>query len=133
MSRSIADHVSKDLDEAGVERVRVEGMPHGDWVLIDAGDVIVHVFRPEVRAFYNLEKMWAAAAAGDARTAELITLRSRCVIVVAAVGRLKQGPETRARRALPQARRADRPQRSACATSRSSKSAKAAPTTPASA
>jgi ribosome-associated protein len=39
--------------------VRVEGMPHCDWVLIDAGDVIVHVFRPEVRAFYNLEKMWA--------------------------------------------------------------------------
>jgi ribosome-associated protein len=41
--------------------VRVEGMPHCDWVLIDAGDVIVHVFRPEVRAFYNLEKMWASA------------------------------------------------------------------------
>jgi ribosome-associated protein len=38
---------------------RAEGMPHCDWVLIDAGDVIVHVFRPEVRAFYNLEKMWA--------------------------------------------------------------------------
>ena len=41
--------------------LRVEGMPHCDWVLIDAGDVIVHVFRPEVRAFYNLEKMWASA------------------------------------------------------------------------
>ena len=39
--------------------LRVEGMPHCDWVLIDAGDVIVHVFRPEVREFYNLEKMWA--------------------------------------------------------------------------
>ncbi len=43
--------------------VRVEGMPHCDWVLIDAGDVIVHVFRPEVRAFYNLEKMWARGPA----------------------------------------------------------------------
>ena len=39
--------------------VRVEGMPNCDWVLIDAGDVIIHVFRPEVRTFYNLENMWA--------------------------------------------------------------------------
>ena len=56
---AIADHLLKDLAEAGVRGVRVEGMPHCDWVLIDAGDLIVHVFRPEVRAFYNLEKMWA--------------------------------------------------------------------------
>jgi ribosome-associated protein len=55
---AVADHVLKDLAKAGVPGVRVEGMPHCDWVLIDAGDVIVHVFRPEVRAFYNLEKMW---------------------------------------------------------------------------
>ena len=54
---SVADRVLEDLREAGV-RARVEGMPHCDWVLIDAGDVIVHVFRPEVRDFYNLEKMW---------------------------------------------------------------------------
>ena len=58
---AIADHLLKDLAAAGVRGVRVEGMPHCDWVLIDAGDVIVHVFRPEVRAFYNLEKMWAPA------------------------------------------------------------------------
>ena len=56
---AVADHVREDLHRAGVRGLRVEGMPHCDWVLIDAGDVIVHVFRPEVREFYNLEKMWA--------------------------------------------------------------------------
>ena len=56
---SVADRVLEDLRKAGVPDARVEGMPHCDWVLIDAGDVIVHVFRPEVREFYNLEKMWA--------------------------------------------------------------------------
>jgi ribosome-associated protein len=60
---AVADDMLKGLSEAGVPGVRVEGMPHCDWVLIDAGDVIVHVFRPEVRAFYNLEKMWAPTAA----------------------------------------------------------------------
>ena len=63
---SMADHVVKDIEEAGGPRARFEGMRQGDWVLIDAGDVIVHVFRPEIRAFYNLEKMWAAASR-DAR------------------------------------------------------------------
>jgi ribosome-associated protein len=56
---AIADRVIEDLHKAGLKKVRVEGMPHCDWVLIDAGDVIVHVFRPEVRAFYQIEKMWA--------------------------------------------------------------------------
>jgi ribosome-associated protein len=60
---AIADRLVEDLGKAGVRGIRVEGMPHCDWVLIDAGDVIVHVFRPEVRAFYNLEKMWAAGPA----------------------------------------------------------------------
>ena len=55
---SVADRVVEDLHKAGIA-ARVQGVPHCDWVLIDAGDVIVHVFRPEVRAFYNLEKMWA--------------------------------------------------------------------------
>jgi ribosome-associated protein len=58
---SVADRVVDDLAKAGVRNPRIEGVPHCDWVLIDAGDVIVHVFRPEVRAFYNLEKMWASA------------------------------------------------------------------------
>jgi ribosome-associated protein len=61
---SIADRVVKDVEEAGLSRVRVEGQRQADWVLIDAGDVIVHVFRPEVREFYNLEKMWAPGKAG---------------------------------------------------------------------
>ncbi|MGE5164071.1 MAG: ribosome silencing factor [Hyphomicrobiales bacterium] len=59
---AVADHVVKDIEEAGGPRARVEGMRQGDWVLIDAGDIIVHIFRPEIRAFYNLEKMWAATA-----------------------------------------------------------------------
>jgi ribosome-associated protein len=60
---SLADRVIKALDEAGLPGVHVEGVPQCDWVLIDAGDVIVHVFRPEVRAFYNLEKMWTSPTA----------------------------------------------------------------------
>lgn len=57
---AVADKVVKALKDAGFGRARVEGTPHCDWVLIDAGDIIVHVFRPEVREFYNLEKMWSA-------------------------------------------------------------------------
>jgi ribosome-associated protein len=57
---AIADHLVRKLKDEGFGRVRVEGLPHCDWVLIDASDVIVHIFRPEVREFYNLEKMWSA-------------------------------------------------------------------------
>lgn len=57
---AIADRLIEDLKTGGYESPRVEGMPHCDWVLLDAGDIIVHVFRPEVRSFYNLEKMWTA-------------------------------------------------------------------------
>ena len=56
---SVADDVVEHLKKSGLKQIRVEGQPHCDWVLIDAGDVVVHVFRPEVRDFYNLEKMWA--------------------------------------------------------------------------
>jgi ribosome-associated protein len=56
---SIADNAVDGLTKAGGKGIRVEGKRNGDWVLIDAGDVIVHVFRPEERAFYDLEKMWA--------------------------------------------------------------------------
>jgi len=57
---AIADNVVRALKGAGNTGIRVEGLRQGDWVLIDAGSVIVHVFRPEVREFYNLEKMWSA-------------------------------------------------------------------------
>ena len=81
-----ADRVVDGLKQAGIPDVRVEGKTHCDWVLIDAGDVIVHVFRPEVRAFYDLEKCGRARAAGS-RASHPVRL------VVAAVGRLKDGPE----------------------------------------
>jgi ribosome-associated protein len=56
---ALADHLLRALKDAGYGRARIEGLPACDWVLIDAGDVIVHVFRPEVRAFYNIEKIWS--------------------------------------------------------------------------
>jgi ribosome-associated protein len=57
---AIAENVMKALSEAGINSPHVEGMQNADWVLIDSGDVIVHVFRPEVRDCYNLERMWSA-------------------------------------------------------------------------
>jgi ribosome-associated protein len=57
---AVADHLLKALKDAGLGMARVEGLAGADWVLIDSGDIIVHVFRPEVREFYNLEKMWQA-------------------------------------------------------------------------
>ena len=56
---AMADHLAMKLKPAGLGHVPVEGKDRGDWVLIDAGDVIVHLVRPEARAHYNLEKMWA--------------------------------------------------------------------------
>ena len=56
---AIADHVLEQLAKLGVEKVGIEGREQADWLLLDLGDVIVHLFRPEVREFYNLEKMWA--------------------------------------------------------------------------
>jgi ribosome-associated protein len=64
---AIADHLAKDLKHAGLGPVRVEGLPHCDWVLIDIGDIIIHIFRPEVRDFYNIEKMWSAEPYSDRR------------------------------------------------------------------
>ncbi|MCC7426214.1 MAG: ribosome silencing factor [Alphaproteobacteria bacterium] len=58
---AMAEHLARKLKEAGFRHVRMEGERSGDWVLVDAGDVVVHLFRPEIRAHYNLEKMWGAA------------------------------------------------------------------------
>ena len=64
---AVADQVVKALRDNGFGKPRIEGLPHADWVLVDGGDVIVHIFRPEVREFYNIEKMWQADFAADAR------------------------------------------------------------------
>ncbi|MCS0495202.1 ribosome silencing factor [Ancylobacter mangrovi] len=66
---AVAEHLVEALKARGVKGIRVEGMPACDWVLIDASDVIVHIFQPEVRGFYNIEKMWSGAlASGSSRT-----------------------------------------------------------------
>ena len=57
---AIAEQLQRKLKEKGFGRVRIEGLEACDWVLLDTGDIIVHIFRPEVREFYNLEKMWSA-------------------------------------------------------------------------
>jgi ribosome-associated protein len=59
---AIAEHLKEELKKHGING-RAEGLPQGDWVLVDAMDIIVHVFRPEVRAFYNLEQMWGDGVA----------------------------------------------------------------------
>jgi ribosome-associated protein len=63
---AMADHLVVKLKQTGVGRVNVEGLRTGDWVLIDAGDIIVHLFRPEVREFYALEKMWGVDVGAEA-------------------------------------------------------------------
>lgn len=62
---AIGDQLHRKLKDAGVTGIRAEGMETCDWVLIDAGDIIIHIFRPEVRDFYKLEKMWTADRPGD--------------------------------------------------------------------
>lgn len=56
---AMAQKLSERVKHGGFGHTRIEGLPAADWVLIDAGDVVVHLFRPEVRSFYNLERMWA--------------------------------------------------------------------------
>lgn len=67
---SMTQHLVERLKAAGFESPHVEGLPQADWVLVDAGDAVVHLFRPEVRNFYNLEKLWSVAAPVDEPVAE---------------------------------------------------------------
>ena len=62
---AMADHLLRALKTAGAGSAKVEGLENADWVLIDVGDIIVHLFRPEVREFYALEKMWQMPAAEE--------------------------------------------------------------------
>ena len=57
---AMAAHLEEKLAEAGIKRVQIEGAGGSDWVLIDAGDIVIHLFKPEARALYALEKMWGA-------------------------------------------------------------------------
>ncbi len=68
---AMAEKIGARIKQEGFGNVKIEGLPNADWVLIDAGDVIVHLFRPEVRSFYNLERMWGGegASAVNAKTA----------------------------------------------------------------
>lgn len=61
---AIAENVAKGLKEAGIKNIHMEGLTNSDWVLMDSGDVTVHVFRPEVREFYNLERLWTEGPKG---------------------------------------------------------------------
>lgn len=63
---SMAQKLAERIKHGGFGHVRIEGLPAADWVLIDAGDIVVHLFRPEVRSFYNLERMWAFGDQGAA-------------------------------------------------------------------
>lgn len=67
-TRSIADGITEKVEEHGLRAARVEGYADGNWILIDLGNLVVHVFTPEQRAFYNLERLWAAAAPAQAQS-----------------------------------------------------------------
>ena len=62
---AITEHLRDRLKASGLTGISVEGVAHCDWVLIDAGDVVVHIFRPEMRTYYSLEKMWGTSLPGS--------------------------------------------------------------------
>ncbi len=62
---ALSDHLMRMIKNAGVKKVKIEGMPNCNWVLVDTGDIIIHIFKPDVREFYNLEKMWQLDVSED--------------------------------------------------------------------
>ncbi|MBX8826285.1 ribosome silencing factor [Ochrobactrum sp. SFR4] len=62
---AVADHMLRALKEIGVRDVQIEGLESADWVLVDTGDIIVHIFHPEIREFYNIEKIWLTPEADE--------------------------------------------------------------------
>ena len=66
--RAMAENTVTAIKKSSNVNVNIEGLNQGDWVLIDGGDIIIHLFRPEVREFYNLEKMWQVDSTEDAST-----------------------------------------------------------------
>jgi ribosome-associated protein len=64
---AIAERVLQGCKDAGLRNLRVEGMPLCEWVLIDAGDVVVHVFKPDAREFYNIERLWGGDRPSERR------------------------------------------------------------------
>lgn len=56
----MAQLLKEELKKKGIKNIHLEGLPQADWVLVDAGDIIVHIFRPEIRSYYELEKMWGS-------------------------------------------------------------------------
>ncbi len=63
-TKRMAEKLKDRMNVRGLKDIRIEGANQGDWVVIDLGDIVVHLFKPEVREFYNIEKMWTMGAAG---------------------------------------------------------------------
>jgi len=67
-TRAIADSIAENIKSAGMRVGRLEGYNEGTWILLDLGDIVVHIFTPEQRAFYNLERLWAPASERQAQS-----------------------------------------------------------------
>jgi ribosome-associated protein len=96
---AIAERVASSLKDMGLPTPRIEGMPVCDWVLIDASDVIIHLFRPEVRSFYNLEKLWGMGRPQEGAQPEPVAEKVKRVRKVATPASGSDDGKPKARRA----------------------------------